>query len=73
MKVFRVVLVQHLEISFDDFRATAASAEHVALKCWGARALTGDLIEDRQLGRIETKLLTAELGKVEEVSGGRAH
>jgi hypothetical protein len=67
MKIFEATLVQHLRIQFDDDRATALSAEHVALKCWGSRALTGDLVQSKELGRVETRLIGAEIGEIQEV------
>jgi hypothetical protein len=67
MKVFEVRLVQRLRIVFDDDRATRKSAEHVALECWGARTLTGDVIQSKTLGRVETRLAEAKIDGIMEV------
>lgn len=70
MKLFSVAIVQRLRIAFEDDRATAKSAEYIALKCWGSRTITGDLVQSKTLGRVTTELVGVEIQSIEEAMYG---
>jgi hypothetical protein len=69
VKEFRVVIVQTVLLSFEDDRATEKSAEHVAARCWGSRALVGDSGSSRNLGNWTARLANADVTRVTQEGG----